>query len=123
MKKLILIIFFINLNLLYSQETKGLSTTKEFSLKTSDIQTLKKFNWNKLKDIFKDNKETDSIKITIAYFKNENADGTHPEFDNIETAVKGQKSELNQLIKTAKKLAKQIVQSEKDARKSAMRQG
>ncbi len=123
MKKLLLILLLVNFNVLYSQEIENSSTVKEFALKTSDIQTLKKFNWNKVKDVFKDNKATDSITIKIAYMKTENADGTHPEFDNIETTIKGQQSELNQLIKTAKKLAKQIVKSEKDARKSEKRHG
>ncbi len=121
MKKLLVILLLVNLNVLYSQEIENTNTVKEFALKTSDIQTLKKFDWNKVKDIFKDNKATDSIKISIAYVKKENADGTHPEFDNIETTVKGQQSDLNELIKTAKKLAKQIVKSEKDARKSEKR--
>ena len=121
MKKLLVILLLVNLNVLYSQEIENTNTVKEFALKTSDIQTLKQFDWNKVKDIFKDNKATDSIKISISYVKKENADGTHPEFDNIETTVKGQQSDLNELIKTAKKLAKQIVKSEKDARKSEKR--
>jgi len=115
MKKLFVIVFLISLNLLYSQEHKSVSTSKEFTLKTSDIQTLKKFNWNKVKDIFKDNKKTDSIKITISFTNKEKPDGSHPKIDNISTEVKGQRSELNKLIRTAKKLARQIVKSEKQS--------
>ncbi len=114
MKKLLAVILLINMNLLYSQQTKPLSFTKEFTLKTSDIQTLKKFKWGKLKDVFKESKATDSIKITISFTNKDASNGIQPNIDHISTEVKGQKAELNKLIRTAKKLARQIVKSEKE---------
>jgi len=147
MKKLILITLLFSMNFLYSQNTKTGVRMKEFKIETNNVGELKNFEWRKVKKFFNQNNKNDSIKIVLI-LKNDSKDNSNidvqmkritsetkgqalelnkmtPRIDvqmksiTSEIKIKGQNFELNKMIRRAKKMIKDMAETEKELKDMA----
>ncbi|SNR15185.1 hypothetical protein [Tenacibaculum jejuense] len=86
-----------------SKEKEPKSTTTNFELKTSSIEKLHTFNWNALKEIFKENDDDQEITIGFIYENKAQIDDTKVKIDNFEIKLSGKTSDLDKMTKKLKK--------------------
>lgn len=108
MKKILLIIMIFCAGYTQEQEQKSKTTVSSFSIETNSLDELKNFDWRKVKKFFKDNEKNDSIQIDFCLKNDDDKDS------NISsTTIKGQTHELKKMIRTAKRMTKQIIKINK----------
>ena len=116
MKKLLVIMMMIFCaGYTQAQKQKLKATVSSFSVETNSLEELKNYDWRSLKHFFKDNEKNDSIQIKIC-IKNDDSKGSNKEFklNNSSTTIKGQTYELNKMIRTVKRLTKEIIKINKE---------
>ncbi len=79
-----------------NKTTSSTSATTNFELKTSSIEKLTTFNWNTLKEMFKENEDDQEITIAFVY---ENT----TKIDNFEMKLSGKTSDLDKMTNRFKK--------------------
>jgi hypothetical protein len=113
MKKLIIVILLMNLYPVFGQNKVQKTAVTKFSIETDNLEELKNFKWNWVKKFFKENDKNDSIKIVLRHKKDtpktKNGDF---QLNGVTTEINGQAFELNKMIRTAKKMVKEIVKIE-----------
>ncbi len=86
-----------------SKEKEPKSTTTNFELKTSSIEKLQTFNWNTLKEMFKENEDDQEITIGFIYENKAQIDDSKVKIDNFEIKLSGKTSDLDKMTKRLKK--------------------
>ena len=101
----------------YTQAQKqNLKTTvSSFSVETNSLEELKNYDWKSLKHFFKDNEKNDSIQIKIC-LKDDDSKGSNNVFklNSSSTTIKGQTRDLKKIIRTTKRMIRDIVKINKE---------
>ena len=82
-------------------ETKN--TVTEFSLKTSDLEALKNFDWTIVNEMFVDNDKDQEITLAFTYLNKAEMDKTKIRVDNFNFKVSGKTADLEKLTARLKK--------------------
>lgn len=98
-----------------AQDQKLKTTVSSFSVETNNLDELKNYDWRSLKDFFKGNEKNDSIQITFC-LKNDYPKGSKKKFklNLLSTTIKGETYELKKMIRTAKRMTKEIIKINKE---------
>lgn len=73
----------------------------EFKVKTNNLDELKNFDWNKVREIFQENEKDQDITLAFAYI-NKSEDKSNIRVNNFDFKVKGKTSELENLVNMSK---------------------
>jgi len=112
MKKILVIIMIFCAGYTQAQEQKSKTTVSSFSIETNSLNELKNFDWRSVKKFFKDNEKNDSIQIKF-YLKNDKDSSKELNLNVSSTTIKGQTHELREMIRTAKRMTKEIIKINK----------
>lgn len=112
MKKILVIIMIFCAGYTQAQEQKSKTTVSSFSIETNSLNELKNFDWRSVKKFFKDNEKNDSIQIKF-YLKNDKDSSKELNLNVSSTTIKGQTHELKEMIRTAKRMTKEIIKINK----------
>ena len=112
---LIIGIFFLVAVNGYSQVQKVKEITKapavtEFSIKTSDIDELKSFDWNTINEVFENNEINQPIKIAFEYENPSTKRNSKPSIKNLKFEMGGTQGELPDLIEKSKKMVSKFLE-------------
>ena len=115
MKKLFVIILIFCAGYSHAQDKKQKTTVSSFSVETNNLDELKNYDWRNLKAFFKGNEKNDSIQITFC-LKNDDSKDSKKKFKlNLSsTTIKGKTCELRKIIRTAKRMTKEIIKINKE---------
>ena len=108
MKKLLLILFAFTFSIVNSQEKQNAeinftnTTVNSLKFRVDTKEELKSINWNDIKDIFLENKKSDSISLAFELKKNAKSK-IHYSF-----IVKGKSNDIDGLISISKKAIKTL---------------
>ena len=98
-----------------AQDQQLKTTVSSFSVETNSLEELKNYDWRSLKHFFKDNEKNDSIQIKICFKNDESKDSNEAiNLNQTSATIKGQKFELNKMIRTVKNMAKELIKIKKD---------
>jgi len=114
MKKLISLALLLSFSSIYSQNTTTKTIVKEFKIETNNVDALKKFKWEKVENFFEQNNKSDSIKIVLILRNDSTNKKVDIQLNNIITEIKGQTFELHKLIRKAKKMTKEMIETYKE---------
>jgi len=115
MKKLLVIILVFCAGYTQAQEQKLKTTVSSFSVETNSLDELKNYDWKSLTDFFKGNEKNDSIQIKFC-LKNDYPKSSMKKvkLNLVSTTIKGKTYELKKMIRTAKRMSKEIIKINKD---------
>jgi len=115
MKRIFVLLLFFSAVLVQAQDQKMKTTVSSFSVETNNLDELKNYDWRSLKKYFKDNDKNDSIQIKFC-LKNDYPKDSKEVFKLTlsSTTIKGENHELNKMIRTAKKMIKEIIKIKKE---------
>jgi hypothetical protein len=82
-------------------ESKGAVT--EFKVKTANLDELKNFNWNIVKEMFQDNKPEQEITLVFTYVNNSEIDKSKVKVGNFEMKAVGKTVDLDKLTARLKR--------------------
>lgn len=122
--KLILLgIFFLMTFASYAQtEKSGNSETKtnvmEFKVKTNNLDELKNFDWNVVKEMFQENDADQEIRLEFAYVNKSNTDKSKIRVDNFEMKLTCKKADLEKMTVRLKKSLDKMVEIDSQAIKN-----
>jgi hypothetical protein len=105
MKNLFLLSFLFFFNSIYSQSKESSIKANTFEIKSNSKQDLQNFDWKKVKKFFKENDQQDDISIIINYDEKSN---NKENGSVLKTEIKGKTSELNRMIRTAKRITRKL---------------
>lgn len=89
-------------------ETKNAVT--EFSVKTSDLDELKNFDWTVFNEMFGDNDKDQEITLAFTYLNNAETDKPKIRVDNFSFKVSGKTADLEKLTARLKKSLERLTE-------------
>ena len=107
-KNILLGIFSLLTFVTYSQTEKSKtleskSAITELKVETENLDELKNFNWDMIKEMFQENDENQEITLAFTFVNKSEIDKTKVRLDNFEFKVTGKTSELENLTSKLKK--------------------
>jgi len=115
MKRLLVIILIFCAGYTQAQDQKSKTTVSSFSVETNSLDELKNYDWKSLKKIFKGNEKNDSIQIKLCLNCNDSkASEDKLKLNLISTTIKGKTYELKKMIRTARRMIKEMIKINKD---------
>lgn len=115
MKKLLVIILILCAGYTHAQDKKQKTTVSSFSVETNSLDELKNYDWKSLKKFFKGNEKNDSIQIRFCLKNDDSKDSKNKFKLNLSsTTVKGKTCELRKIIRTAKRMTKELIKINKE---------
>lgn len=107
----------------YAQtEKSGKAETKtnvtELKVKTDNLDELKNFDWNVVKEIFQENDADQEITLAFAYVNKSNIDKSKNRVDNFEMKITCKKAELEKQTARLKKSLDKMVEIDSQAIKN-----
>ena len=97
-------------------ETKN--TLTESKVKTENLDELKNFDWNMVKEIFQENDAEQEITLVFAYVNKSNIDKSKIRVDNFEMKLTCKKGDLEKLTARLKKSLDKMVEIDGQAIKN-----
>ena len=76
----------------------------EFKVKTNNLDELKNFDWNTVREIFQENDKDQDITLAFAYINKSEVDKSNIKVDNFDFKIKGKTSELENLVNMSKNM-------------------
>ena len=91
-------------------ESKGAVT--EFKVKTENLDELKNFDWDLVKEMFQDNKPEQEITLVFTYLNNSKIDNSKVKTGNFEMKLVGKTADLDKLTRKFKRSLEKFVEVE-----------
>jgi len=115
LKNILLGIFSLMTFASYAQTEKSEKWEKEtnvieFKMKTENLDELKNFDWNMVKEMFYEKDAEQDITLAFAYVNKSNTDNSKNRVTNFEIKLSGKMADLEQLIARLKKLFNAMVE-------------
>jgi hypothetical protein len=86
-----------------NEKVKTKTAVTELKVETENLDELKNFDWDMVKEMFKENDAEQEITLTFAYVNKSEVDKSKVRVDNFEMKWAGKTSDLDKLTATMKK--------------------
>lgn len=86
-----------------SEKIESQKAVTELKVETENLDKLKNFDWNKVKEIFQDNAPDQEITLVFAYVNKSGIDKSELLVDNFEMKLTGKTADLDKLTARLKK--------------------
>jgi hypothetical protein len=116
-KNIVLVFFSLLTFAAHSQNEKDtivepIAAFTELKVKTNNLDELKNFDWNTVREIFHENEKDQDITLAFAYINKSEVDKSKIRVDNFDFKFKGKTSELENLVNMSKKMIDKLINIE-----------
>ncbi|TYB75849.1 hypothetical protein [Bizionia myxarmorum] len=86
-----------------SQKVESKTAVTELKVETENLDELKNFDWNMVKEMFEENDSEQEITLAFAYVNKSEIDKSKVRVDNFEMKLTGKKADLDKMTSRLKK--------------------
>jgi hypothetical protein len=86
-----------------SKKVESKTAVTELKVETENLDELKNFDWNMVKEMFQDNDAEQEITLAFAYVNKSEIDKSKVRVDNFEMKLTGKKADLDKMTSRLKK--------------------
>ena len=86
-----------------SEKVETKTAVTELKMETENLDELKNFDWNMVKEMFEENDSEQEITLAFAYVNKSETDKTKVRVDNFEMKLTGKKADLDKMTSRLKK--------------------